>query len=266
MIADRIVLTLFTRQPLVEEIKARALYEILDQWRFRPSKFNEVEPIRNDWVNRDKFIQQFNANCQESFGTLLVKWTKPTFNLMVMWSKGPSAKSHCLSFFQAKHKDLGGAKIPYLFEIADQLFEQLAFDYGFACTDAEYHASNINLNVPIDERTVQMKQVVGMEWPDCIPGLYWCNYFGNEYFKQGFGRDLLKLDHVTQLTNGVRLLRSESALDWQTSAEQSAAKRLMSELGKEWFFTKQDGMPSTPLNTDKSLFAKPQQLNGSRSR
>jgi len=252
---DRIVLRLFTKQPLAEQTKAESLYKILDQWRFRPAKYNEVEPIRKDWEDREEFLQQFQANCNESFGTLLVKWTKPKFNAMVMWSRGPRAKSHCISLFQAKPHDLGGERVPYLFEIADQLFEQLDFDYGFACADAEYHALNIYLDVQVDERTIQPKKVVGMEWPDCIPGLYWCNYFGNAYFQQGFGAEIQKLDHVSKLSNGVRLLRSETPLDWNSDHSLKLTKNLIEQLGQDWFFSKKTGMPSKHLKTDKSLFA-----------
>ena len=173
MSEEKIVLRLFTKQPLVECWKCERLYEILDHWRFRPSKFNDVEPVRNAWGDRSKFREQFEMNCRESFGVLIVEWKKPKFDSMVIWSRGPLAKHHCLSFFTARYQDLGGSKVPYLLELADQLFEELDFHYGFACMDAEYHATNINLDVQIDERTVQPKQVVGMEWPDCLPGLYW---------------------------------------------------------------------------------------------
>jgi hypothetical protein len=255
MPTDFLSLNLFTQQPLVEEAKAEALYDILDRWRFRPSRFNDVEPIRNDWGDREKFLQQFYANCRESFGTLLVKWTKPKLDAMVMWSRGPRAKSHCISIYQAKPKDLGGAGVPYLLEIADQLFDQLNCDYGFACTDAEYHASNIYLDVPIDERTIQPKKVVGMEWPDCIPGLYWCNYFGNAYFEQGFGAHIEKASYLHRLRNGARLMRSPSADDWDAPSQREETIRLMQLLGREWFFTKATGMPERHLITDKSLFA-----------
>jgi hypothetical protein len=257
MHGDFVKFTLFTKTPLVEAGKAETLYEILDHWRFRPSKFNEVEPILKDWKDRHQFLQQFHANCNESFGTLLIKWTKPTFNAMVMWRKGPRAKSHCLSFFQAKPHDLGGEQVPYLLEIADQLFEQLDFDYGFACLNSEYYHSNICKDVQIDERTIQPVQVVGMEWPECIPGLYWCNYFGKAYFEQGFGRRIADLPNTTKLANGIRLMRSDSALDWESPEDRERTQSLMDTLGRDWFFTKETGMPDKALKTDKSLFLKP---------
>lgn len=247
---------LFSKQPLYETKYAERLYELLDKWRYRPTKFNEFEPLCNSWGERQKFLDQFRCNRGRSFGTLITKWTKPRFYLHVTWLHGPREKCHSLSIYQAKLKDFGKCNAPFLLELSDQLFDQLDFDYGFACSNDEYHSVNINLNVQLDENTVERKQVVGMEWPDCIPGLYWCNYFGDAYFEQGFGSRVQECPNLHRLSNGIRLLRSPSVLDWDSAEQQAETNRLMDILGRDWFFTKSTGMPAKCLKTDKSLFAK----------
>jgi hypothetical protein len=247
---------LFKEEPLDPGDYAERLYGLLDSWRFRPRKFNEFEPLRCSWDDRNKFIELCHSNGKRNFGILIIKWAKPSFYSHVVSQYGPAVKDHYLSIYAAKLRDFGGERAPYLLELADQLFETLEFDYGFACLDAEYHAVNINLNVQIDENTVQPKQVVGMEWPDCVPGLYWCNYFGSVYFEQGFSQRIDEAAYVHRLSNGVRLLRSPSVLDWDTPEAHAESQRLMDLLGRDWFFTKSSGMPPKCLRTDKSLFAK----------
>ena len=248
---------LFSAKPLAASDYAEKLYDILDRWRYRPQKFNDVEPLRNAWDNREKFIQQCDYNSKEPFGMIIVKWATPSFYLHVTHRRGPRAKCHSLSIYGGGPKAFGGPAAPLLLELADQLFEALGFDYGFACLDDEYHDANIYRNVTLDDGIIQSKVVVGMEWPDCIPGLYWCNYFGDVYFKQGFGKQIAALPNTTHLTNGIRLLRSDSAMDWDSDSERQKTRDLMQILGKDWFFTKDTDMPPKCLLTDKSAFAAP---------
>lgn len=247
---------LFKSEPLDKPEYADRLYRLFDEWKFKPLKFNEVEPLRNSWPNREVFVKQFLMNCRRSFGTLMCKWSKPTLHSSVNWFRGPTSKCHSLSLFSARVKQFGNGAVD-LISLVDRLFESLDFDYGFGCLNAEYYDSNIYKDVQIDERTIQPVQVVGMEWPDCIPGLYWCNYFGNAYFQQGFGKGIKELPNTIKLANGIRLMRSESALDWDTADEKQRTNDLMNALGRDWFFTKQNGMPTKALKTDKSLFQKP---------
>jgi hypothetical protein len=82
-------------------------------------------------------------------------------------------------------------------------------------------------------------------------------YFGKAYFEQGFGRRIADLPNTTKLANGIRLMRSDSALDWESPEDRERTQSLMDTLGRDWFFTKETGMPDKALKTDKSLFLKP---------
>jgi hypothetical protein len=257
MEAKLLSLYLFSSRPLRSSEYSGELYHILDRWTYRPSKFNDVEPLRNKWESRRRFIEICEANDKRYFGPLIVRWSKPSFNLMLTILYGPKSKNHSLSIFGCSSNAFDGETFPLALDLGDQIFEHLGFDYGFACVEAEYYHSNIHKDVQIDERTVQPVQVVGMEWPDCIPGLYWCNYFGKAYFEQGFGRRIADLPNTTKLANGIRLMRSDSALDWESPEDRERTQSLMDTLGRDWFFTKETGMPDKALKTDKSLFLKP---------
>ena len=256
MVPDEFKFRLFRSKPLDKPEYADRLYSLLDAWKYKPVKFNDVEPLRNAWENRDVFIRQFLINSRSTFGTLMCKWSKPTLHLSVTWFRGPTSKCHSLSLFGASVKQFGNDALD-LVGLADQLFGSFEFDYGFACLNSEYYHSNIYTDVQIDERTIQPVQVVGMEWPDCIPGLYWCNYFGKAYFEQGFGRRIADLPNTTKLANGIRLMRSDSALDWESPEDRERTQSLMETLGRDWFFTKETGIPDKALKTNKSLFLKP---------
>ena len=154
----------------------------------------------------------------------------------VCWSYGPKMKNHFLSIFQAKCEDFGEEEVPFLFELADQLFEQLNFDYGFVCSEEEYAATNIYQDVQINSTTVQPVKVVGMQFPDCIPGIYWGNYFGDIYFQQGFDNRIEELEIVHRLSNGVRLITSKSISSWNDSDAIARREKSSEILGMDWFF------------------------------
>jgi hypothetical protein len=251
---------LFSATPLDPRAYANTLYAMLDTWRFRPAMCGDSEPLRTPWGDRDAFRKLCMSCASTYFGPVIIKFRSPSFYMMVTHVAGPKAKAHTLSIYSCKPKDFGGAGAPYLIELADMLFTTIGFTYGFACVDAEYYDQNTIPATYRDGATARPMQVVGMEWPDCVPGFYWCNYFGDEYFAQGFGGHVRSLPSATVLPNGVRLLRSASALDWDTPEERGTSAELVEACGKDWFFSKQTGMPTKALRTDKSAFRLPMRL------
>jgi hypothetical protein len=246
--------------PLDPRVYATTLYGMLDTWRFRPAMYGDSEPLRTRWGDCDAFRKLCMACAGTYFGPVMIRFRSPNFHLTVTHLAGPKAKSHTLSIFCCKPEDFGGAGAPYLIELADKLFTTINFTYGFACATTEYDAQNIIPATYRDGATLHPMQVVGMDWPDCVPGFYWCNYFGDEYFAQGFGDRVRSLPNATALRNGVRLLRSASALDWDTPEERRSSAELIEACGKDWFFSKQTGMPTKALRTDKSAFRSPMRL------
>jgi hypothetical protein len=246
----------FKRKPCNDLRFADSLYEIMDQSNFRPDRFNDCEPVRKSWEERDLFRRMWMEQSSRFFGTMITdRKKKPKISSIVYLEFGPKAKCHCISLFGLDSEKVGPTTLDDLIALGDQLFEALELDYGFMCSDGEYHASNIYEHLG-PSGLLQYKKVVGMEWPDCIPGLFTVNYFGDEYFKQGMPRFAIDSNCVA-LANGVRLTKSNKFSDWNSESSTQETARLINEIGSEWFFTKETGMPARSLKTDKSLFRYP---------
>jgi hypothetical protein len=252
-----LVCELFSASPLDPQRYAEPLFAILDDWRYRPSKYGDSEPLRNKWGDPRAFYETCRACASMYFGPVIVSWNKPRFGLMITHESGPKVKSHSLSIFSCEPKHFGGNGAPYLLELADALFDTMGFTYGFACLNSEYYSNNIVPATYLDGATVRPQRVVGMEWPDCIPGFYWCNYFGDAYLSEGLSSALLGLPNTTPLARGMRVLRSASALDWDLPEERARSAELVAACGPDWFFSKRSGMPAKALRTNNDAFRSP---------
>lgn len=253
----RIQLTLFKRTPLNDPRFADSYFDVIDQSNFRPDRFNDCEPVRKRWGDRDLFRQLWMEQTGRFYGDVLThKKTKPKIHSSVTFLYGPREKCHMISFYEMETEKAGPNAADDLLVVGDRLFQSLELDYGFACTDDEYTASNIYKDFLRSDGLIQNVKVVGMEWPDCIPGLFSVNYFGEEYFKQGMPR-FAPSPNCVPLSNGVRFMKSNGYLDWESGSSTLETRRLIKEIGSDWFFTKEAGMPASSLQTDKSLFRYP---------
>ena len=241
-------------RPLIARVFASGLYDLLDNWRVRPHRFDEFEPVRRPWEDRDSFLHQCEHNCRQPFGVVIVKWRDPRLSLMLIFEHGPASQCHSLVLSGSSKKGFGGESAPWLVELADTLFDFLGMDYGFACHRDEFEESNMQTTPIAGVEGGCSIQAVGMNWPDCIPGLYWCNFFGDAYFEQGFGSRIEEWAGTTKLRRGVRLMRSPSPETWRGDDDRLASEHLRSLLGPDWFFSKSQGMPARALRTDKSAF------------
>lgn len=233
------------------------IHTLFSTWKYPPNKFGISEPLRNSWTDDSKkFLHCWREELKRYFGTMMMERTlKSRWESMAVIQYGPREKNHYLSLFGISDKEFSSASDEIL-SFCDHLFDELQFDFGFFCTDDEYHHKNINRNVPVPGG-IRPKEVVGMEWPDCIPGFYWANYYSHKYFDQGFGQDIDNLADITRLKNGMRVMTSGSVFAWESPEAISSANGAMEALGADWFFTKETGMPAKKLQTDRSLFAHP---------
>lgn len=253
----RIQLTRFKSTPLSAPGFADSFYDALDRSNFRPDRFSDCEPIRNRWGDKQLFRLLWMEQNTRFFGTVLTQTkNNPKISSSTYISYGPNEKSHRISFFGLETEKAGPTAVDDLLALGDLLFQSLDLDYGFACTVDEYFASNIYKDFLRSDGLVQNVKVVGMEWPDCIPGLFSVNYFGEEYFKQGMPR-FAPSPNCVPLSNGVRFMKPNGYLDWESGSSTLETRRLIKEIGTDWFFTKEAGMPARSLQTDKSLFRYP---------
>lgn len=114
----------------------------------------------------------------------------------------------------------------------------MKMDYGFICLSDEYDAKNIVKNVRHPDGKVEPRKVIGMNWPHCLPGLYWTNYFGRRYLDRGFAADVLE-SHPTKVTSvgdGIRFQTSEDPRFFESAEAASAEREMRESLGERWFF------------------------------
>lgn len=245
---------LFSGRPLQPERFSRPLYDLLDGWRDTPYRFSDVEPVRQPWGSRDEFLRQCEHNSRQPFGTVIVKWQRPQCYLMLIFERGPLSQSHVLTMRLRQGVGVGGESIPWVLGLLDALLDLLEMDYGFACLEDEFRSLNRPAASTDGTGGNQSTHALGPKWPDCIPGLFWCNYFGNAYFDQGFGPRIMELSGASSLRRGFRVLRSPSPVTWESEEDQIRSEQVRTILGVEWFCSCQDSKHLKSLKTDKSAF------------
>ena len=100
-------------------------------------------------------------------------------------------------------------------------------------------AKNIAQNVQHTDGTVEPRKPVGVDWPRCLPGVYWANYFGKPYI-EWFGRkELLSAPayETRELPSGtIRLIAYARPTDAGGLDGVEVEDRIRTHLGLEAFF------------------------------
>jgi hypothetical protein len=111
------------------------------------------------------------------------------------------------------------------------------------CTQASFTRKNIVLNYHNEDGSIQPRRPVGEDWTICLPGVYWCNYFGEPYVSW-FGRDLLlsaPAFHVKELRKEMfRILAFERIEESDSPGANEAEQGIRDHLGRAAFFQKDD--------------------------
>lgn len=235
----------------------RNAFHLFDSWHLAPQRFGVVEPLRTKWGSEKEFLDLCHREVTKHFGTVIVQRKKPEYLFNFVIKFGPNSKCHSLWLDYVNPNEFGGERCCTVIDFLDGIFDALNMDYGFLCSYGEYDAKNLLHNVPVSSTEIQVLKVLGMEWPDCIPGFYWCNYFGEIYFRQGFGTRLLEFDGTHRLKSGVRIMKIGDVANWNSPEGLASENRFVDILGANWFFSKETGMPEKSLLTNKSLFSTP---------
>ena len=238
-------LDLFTTQSLANNDCAERVYEILNSWDFPPEVFDEYEPIRQSWSKKDDFIKAWNQQGTRYFGQVLIRRKKRmAYYADVVFQFGPNRKLdnkppyHGLSVYRVKESECTGELRSQLVNLGDRFFSELEMDYGFMCLSDEYDAKNIVKNVRHADGSVEPRKVVGMNWPHCVPGLYWINYFGKRYLDQGFAAKISDSQpaNVTTVGGGIRFQTDKDPRFFESADAASTEHEMRESLGKLWFF------------------------------
>lgn len=240
---------LFTVQSLANIACAERVYEILNSWIFPPDVFDEDEPIRKSWSNKDEFIKAWSQQGARHFGQVLFRRKKRLgYYADVVFQFGPNRRSdgkppyHSLSVYRIKESQCTPELRTKLVSLGDRFFRELTMDYGFICLSDEYDAKNIVKDFRHTDGAVEPRKVLGMNWPQCIPGLYWTNYFGKRYLQQGFATNVLNLypANATAIGDGIRFQTSGEPRFFERVEAETAEREMRKSLGEEWFFNQQN--------------------------
>lgn len=238
-------LQLFAAHSLAPKKYAECAYEVLNSWRFPPNVFDEFEPIRKPWKQESDFVSLWTRQAKRFFGQIVIhRKVSPSYYADVLFQYGPPRVEdgklpyHGFSAYRFPESVFSDECQKSLIELADRLFLGLEMDYGFLCLDEEYESKNIVKNFVHFDGSVEPRRAVGMQWPRCIPGLYWNNYFGEGYLNEGFAEALLHRDshQVVRLPSGIRVLSNPDPRFFATADANAEEQTLKELLGDRWFY------------------------------
>jgi len=239
---------LFSAHSLAGECYSNWAYDIFETSGYCPEVFDVSEPILQSWNAKDAFCEAWRQQSSRPFGQILLQRKQAIpFYASVVFQFGPDRKRdgkppyHGLSLYDVDESKCIGESRKNLIDLCDRLFAELEFDYGFLCLHDEYDAKNIIKGVSRSGGAIEPRKVVGMNWPYCLPGLYWTNYFGGRYFDQGFGEGIQAL-HSTEIARvgkGVRLQTSHDPRFFQSDRAEQIERGIRDKLGSSWFFDRE---------------------------
>ncbi|PUB10076.1 hypothetical protein [Paenisporosarcina sp. OV554] len=199
--------TIFTRKNIADSEVAEAILNIMSVAGFTPEKIGLFEPLKTTFTKQE-FIRMWldeSPGCYDeevgmtgTAGGMIAKIKKPNFSLYVSWWDCPDKKSfNTLDFYFTKQT----------FKSHRSDIEKL-FKDSLAVTNGFYGY--------ISESNVEDRQHVTGTLKTRLPGIFWCNYFG-ESFLNFFGKEKIQKYPWWKVekghNNGQYLYLTESPLD-----------------------------------------------------
>ena len=109
----------------------------------------------------------------------------------------------------------------------------LAIRYAKACLRKEFHAKNIiSANTGV--------RAVGVNLDECLPGVYWLNFFGRPYTQLiGLDRLLSITAHeVRAIGEGVFVALNASPMAWKSDQYLATESSIIDQIGPEYVFSR----------------------------
>jgi hypothetical protein len=176
---NELAMTLFSRR-LLSESAAREQITALSDFGgglMRPDKCSEVEPIRTPFDPAD--ISKPVSWLAKPHGEFLYRKGRPTHMSGEMWNRihpatarfpSPLFSNYWTGRFDGKWANRVG--IEKVEDFVSEMFRVTRSDFGLLTTEADLRAKNTN-------ETSYSYQ--GLDLESGIPGLYWTNFFSNEF-------------------------------------------------------------------------------------
>ncbi|HEX5084341.1 MAG TPA: hypothetical protein VFY40_20035 [Blastocatellia bacterium] len=112
---------------------------------------------------------------------------------------------------------------------------RLPVRYAMAYSAEEFDAKNM-------VRTPEVVEAVGVQIEKALPGLYWLNYFGPPYL-QLIGKERLlsaPAYEVQAVADGVFIGSGDNPKEWNGLEYKGREQQVITHLGEQFFFSKQD--------------------------
>jgi hypothetical protein len=208
------------------------LVELLDSHGlFRPSAWGPYEPARYKFTLED--VPRMEERWKKYTGLGFSK-EEPRMSIQLVRRLQARQSNLMVVSVDASYLNTDAAIQSYL-KFASELFGWGDVLHGYACHETEFRQTNKLLEPTL----INNKLIVtgGMDLRDCLPGVYWANFFGEPYINW-FGRErfvsLLSYEQYELPNNGILILTSPSPI---ANAETNSYKSTMrTHLGEDAFF------------------------------
>ena len=257
---------------------------LLAQPRFAPIKAGEYEPYRRLTRKRvEQAVSSLAALAKQEFypdGTwshhIFERTRKPYCRHSVEWSTLPH-KAFSISRYVVEDSFLRKAEhLEEWLEFTAGLLARHEAWYARFTLDEEGMAKNYlewkttRGQAPSPEyRVTGMIRGVGVKLEECIPGIFWGNYFG-PFYVDWFGRgkfdDLPCVEKRWLDTGGIFFTTSATPFDWNTPAARQMQQAVKEHLGEEAFFDSETvfarvrQLEPIPHNFEPEQFQSPRRL------
>ena len=243
-------LTLYSMQPWQDRLEP--LVNLLDAWSiFRPQRWDIVEPPRHVF-SKERLVAMADVWTRRE-GLLLERENPRLWISLEWWTKarhpGRLAMEIEDRFFANQEH------IQAFLDFSRALFAWGDMVYGFAAHEHEYEEQNV-LPVPTMVEGKLIK-VGGTDIRQCLPGVYWANFFGKEYVRW-FGENLFLNAPCYRKEplpdKGWLVLTAPTPLAYDRDKARQLKSALRRHLGKDAFFDK--AMPTRPCRSPYSRCAR----------
>jgi len=228
------------QEPVAEKV-SQLLLERNDD--FTPENYDEFEPIKkvfhkdclrdiiNLWVHK--------RGDMGGLTNLMFTRKRPyRFLMMVYWMKSRKAFGNWLSFSIEEKFFEDEKRCSHFLEFAMQLYSILCPAYGIIYHKADYEKKNVRKTL-FDDGNEKSREILGTELTECLPGVYWANFF-NPMYVNFWGKE--KFSNVpcfskTKLEDsGYLLVTSSSPLEYVSPNFEIAVSHIIDHLDKNAFF------------------------------
>jgi len=207
---------------------------------FRPDRWGPSEPVRRPF--RLEALPEMEKVWSKTHSIMFKRAEKPKFWLDNRWfTHLPHAPSD--KFFGGVEDKFfkSTENVRAFLDFTKELFAWGDMLHGYACHRMEYEAKNVrDEEVWLGTRRMVSKRALGINLYECLPGIYWANFF-SKFYVDWFGEERIRsapcYAQEELAGGGVLLLTAASPLDYEKPEVRELQQALIKHLGEDAFFS-----------------------------